>query len=209
MFLLVQESYLMNSRLNNQLSFIKEIDKLKSIDRMSLLINSSRRENTAEHSWHFALMVSILAEHAESDSLNLAKTIRMALIHDIVEIDAGDTYCYDEQGYEDKSEREITAAKRIFGLLPDDQGKEIWQLWEEFEEGKTEEAKFARAIDRLNPFMLNYYSGGKTWRDNKIKKSQVLGRMGEIEHNTPKLWPYVTSLIDGAIAHGWIIDDLI
>jgi len=177
----------MNSRLNNQLSFIKEIDKLKSIDRMSLLINSSRRENTAEHSWHFALMVSILAEHAESDSLNLAKTIRMALIHDIVEIDAGDTYCYDEQGYEDKSEREITAAKRIFGLLPDDQGKEIWQLWEEFEEGKTEEAKFARAIDRLNPFMLNYYSGGKTWRDNKIKKSQVLGRMGEIEHYTPKL----------------------
>jgi len=177
-----------DARLENQLKFIQEIDQLKSVDRVSLLINSSRRENTAEHSWHFALMVSILAEHADTDSLDIPKTIYMALVHDIVEIDAGDTYCYDEQGYEDKSEREVAAAKRIFGILPDDQGQEIWRLWEEFEEGRTEEAKFARAIDRLNPFMLNFYSGGKTWVDNKIKKSQVLKRVGEIEHNTPKLW---------------------
>ena len=170
----------MKNRLSQQIKFIKEIDKLKSVDRMSLLINGSRRENTAEHSWHFALMVSVLAEHAEGD-VDVGKTMKMALVHDIVEIDAGDTYCYDEAANSDKEDREIAAAKRIFGILPDDQGSEIWQLWKEFEEGKTAEAKYARAIDRLNPFMLNFYSGGKPWAENRITKNQVMKRMGEIK----------------------------
>ena len=196
------------NRLDQQLNFIKEIDKLKSIERMSLLINGTRRENTAEHSWHFALMVSVLMEHAEAaESLDILRTIKMALIHDLVEIDAGDTYCYDDIGNQDKLRREIAAAKRIFGLLPDDQGQEIWQLWEEFEDGRSAESKFARAIDRLNPFMLNFYSGGSSWKKNGIKKSQALKRMGEIEHNVPKLWPYVMTLVEGAVENGWIIDD--
>src|SRR5690606_35852635 len=195
------------NRLHQQLNFIQEIDKLKSIDRVCRLINGSRRENTAEHSWHFALMVPLLLEHAESPDLDVLRTIKIALIHDIVEIDAGDTYCYDEAGHLDKSEREIAAAKRLFGMLPDNQGQELWQLWEEFEQGTSEEAKYARALDRLNPFMLNFYSGGATWVENKIRKSQVLKRMGEIENNAPKLWPYVAGLIDKAINEGWIVDD--
>lgn len=197
----------MDSRLKQQLSFIKEVDKLKSVERMCLLINGSRRENTAEHSWHFALMVSILAEHANGDALDLLKTMKMALVHDLVEIDAGDTYCYDEKANGDKAQREVAAAKRIFGILPDDQGQEIWQLWEEFEEGKTVEARFARAIDRLSPFMLNFYSGGRPWIENQVTRSQVMKRMGEIEHNVPKLWPYVTELINDAVSNGWIISD--
>ncbi|HEY9814324.1 MAG TPA: HD domain-containing protein, partial [Candidatus Obscuribacterales bacterium] len=142
-------------------------------------------------------------EHADQP-IDELYTIKMALIHDLVEIDAGDTYCYDEAGHDDTSAREVEAAKRIFSMLPDEQGKEIWQLWQEFEEGKTAEARFARAIDRINPFMLNYYSGGGTWRENGITRTQVMGRMGEIQANAPKLWPYVTMLIEGAIEKGWV-----
>lgn len=131
----------------------------------------------------------------------------MALVHDIVEIDAGDTYCYDEGAHDDKVEREEAAADRIFALLPQDQAKDLRALWDEFEEGRTAEAKFARAIDRLSPFMLNFYSGGGPWVKNGIKKSQALGRMGEIKTNVPKLWPYVQQLLTDAVANGWIIDD--
>lgn len=197
----------MEPRLQSQINFIKEIDKLKSVQRVCLLINGTRRENTAEHSWHFALMVATLAEHADDPDIDIPKTMKMALIHDLVEIDAGDTFAYDEAGYQDKPDRETMAAKRIFGLLPKDQSEEIWQLWLEFEEGKTPESKFARAIDRLNPFILNFYSGGKPWLENKVRKSQAMKRMGEIEYNVPKLWPYVKFLLDESIKNGWIIDD--
>ena len=196
----------LEARLLNQIAFIKEIDKLKSVLRMSTLIDGSRRENTAEHSWHLGLMAAVLEEHSD-DKLDISRTIRMALVHDIVEIDAGDTYCYDESAHADKEEREKAAADRIFALLPQDQGEILRPLWDEFEEGHTAEAKFARAVDRLSPFMLNFYSGGEAWIKNGIKKSQALGRMGEIKTNVPKLWPYVQSLLSDAMANGWIIDD--
>jgi putative hydrolase of HD superfamily len=193
-------------RLNQQFEFIREIDRLKLVLRMSTLIDGSRRENTAEHSWHFAVMVSTLAEHSDA-SINLLRTAQMALVHDLVEIDAGDTYCYDEAANVYKGDREIIAAKRLFALLPQDQGQYFWDLWTEFEEGKTAEARFARALDRLNPFMLNFYSGGLPWKTNGIRRSQALKRMGEIEYNVPKLWAYVMELLNEATAKGWIVDD--
>jgi putative hydrolase of HD superfamily len=192
-------------RLERQVMFVREVDKLKNVLRMCRVTDNSRRENTAEHSWHFALMVSVLCEQAH-EPINELHTIKMALIHDIVEIDAGDTYCYDEAGHEDKEDREQAAARRIFSLLPNDQSQELWSLWQEFEGGQTPESRFARAIDRLNPFMLNYYSGGDSWKENGVSRTQVMRRMGEIQTNAPKLWPYVAELINSAVERGWIQD---
>ena len=142
-------------KLRKQMDFIIEIDKMKNIYRQTLVLNEDRAENDAEHSWHLAMMVMLLSEYA-NEPIDVLHTIKMVLIHDIVEIDAGDTYCYDEEGYKDKNERETKAAERIFGILPHDQKNEMYNLWLEFEDRKTPEAKFAAVLDRIQPIMLNY-----------------------------------------------------
>ena len=152
------------SRLEQQIAFITEIDKLKTILRQTPLMDNSRRENSAEHSWHLAVMALTLAEYAEAGT-DLNRVVKMVLIHDIVEIDAGDTFAYDVQGYTDKANREELAAARIFGLLPDDQRDEIMALWHEFEAITTPEARFANALDRLEPLIGNFVAGGGSCRD--------------------------------------------
>lgn len=185
-------------RLQQQLAFIIEVDKLKTILRQTLISDRSRQENDAEHSWHLSLMAVLLAEHANTPNLDLLKVLKMLLIHDIVEIDAGDTFAYDEKGHADKEEREEKAAQRIFRLLPDDQYEEVYRLWREFEERETPEAKFASALDRLQPMMLNYKSEGFAWKKHGIKRDQVLKRNAQIAEGSSMLWEYAKQLIDEA-----------
>ncbi len=191
-------------RLNNQLDFIVEIDKLKKVIRRNLLCDQSRRENTAEHSWHAALMALVLSEHRRDPAINVDRVIKMILVHDLVEIDAGDTYCYDIAAHVDKAKRESEAAKRIFGLLPDDQRRDIGALWDEFEEEKTPESHYANAIDRLNPFLLNFHSGGKSWKDHGVNRKQVLERMSKTMEYIPAIQPMLLSMIETAVERGWI-----
>jgi putative hydrolase of HD superfamily len=189
-------------RLEQQIAFVREVDKLKSIDRQTLLTDASRRENDAEHSWHLALMALLLGEYAGARDLDLLHVIRMVLIHDLVEIDAGDTYCYDQAGYADKSQRETAAAERIFNLLPPDQAAEIRSLWDEFEASETAEAKFANALDRLQPLMHNVFTNGQMWKRHGIVKSQVIDRNRKIADGAPDLWAFARSLIEKAVEDG-------
>ena len=189
----------MMDRLANQLLFILEIDRLKSVYRRTYLVDGTRSENSAEHSWHLALMAMVLAEHANKP-LDVGKVIRMVLIHDIVEIDAGDTYIYDEQG--DKAEREQQAATRIFGLLPPDQEREFRELWEEFEGGETPEARFASALDRFMPQLHNYHTQGRSWKEHGITAERVLSRNVEIAGGSVTLWEFTQTLIEQAVAEG-------
>src|SRR5438874_2362757 len=156
------EFSLENERFERQIRFILEIDKLKTILRRTYLIHADRAENTAEHSWHLAIMAILLAEHA-NEPVDVARVVKMVLVHDIVEIDAGDTYFYDPLGAADKAEREHTAADRLFGILPPDQSLELRTLWEEFEAGTTADARFALALDRFMPQLHNYYTKGRSW----------------------------------------------
>jgi putative hydrolase of HD superfamily len=192
-------------RLAEQLRFALEIDKLKQVLRRTYTGDGDcrRRENTAEHSWHFALMVVLLVEYADAP-IDLMKTVKMALVHDIVEVDAGDTYCYDAKGNLDKAGREQQAAERIFSLLPPDQAKELRALWEEFEERQTPESKFANAIDRLQPVLLNYHARGKSWRENGITKAKVIARNEPIGEGSTALWDYVRNLLDAAVREGYL-----
>ena len=180
-------------RLAKQLQFILEIDKLKSVYRRTYLIDGERHENSAEHSWHLALLALVLAEHA-NEALDIPKVVKMVLIHDIVEIDAGDTYIYDAQG--DKAERERTAADRIFGLLPSDQEREFRGLWNEFESGATPEARFASALDRFVPQLHNYHTRGRSWKEHGITAQRVLARNVEISHGSVTLWEWTQTLIE-------------
>ncbi|WP_319408891.1 HD domain-containing protein [uncultured Desulfosarcina sp.] len=189
-------------RLKQQIEFVREVDKLKTINRQTLLIDASRRENDAEHSWHLALMALVLGEYAGGDAINLLHVIRMVLVHDLVEIDAGDTYCYDEAGYADKTQRETRAADRIFNLLPPDQATEIRALWDEFEASQTPEAKFANALDRLQPLMHNVFTNGRMWKKHGIIKSQVIGRNRKIADGAPDLWTFARNLIEKATDDG-------
>jgi putative hydrolase of HD superfamily len=193
-----------SSRLTQQLQFVVEIDKLKQILRQTSLIDGSRRENSAEHSWHLALMALLLAEYA-GDVVDLLRVVKMVLIHDLVEIDAGDTFCYDAQANLSKDEREQAAAARIFGMLPGDQGREVQALWEEFEAGATPVARFANALDRLQPLLHNYHTEGGTWRRYGITRDAVLRRMAPIQSGAPALWPYVLDVIDASCAAGYIL----
>lgn len=192
-----------NDRLNQQLAFVLEIDRLKEVVRQSYLLNGNRRENTAEHSWHIAVMGAILAEHADA-LVDMLRVVRMALIHDIVEIDAGDTYCYDADGNSDKAEREKRSADRIFGLLPKDQETELRKTWEEFENGNTPEAKFARSLDRLMPLLHNYHSGGKSWLEHGITRDQVMERMKPVREGSETLWELARSIVDRAVERGFL-----
>lgn len=194
-------------RLRKQMEFVAEIDKLKTVLRQTLLTDASRQENSAEHSWHLAVMALVLSEYALDDRLDLVRVIKMVLVHDLVEIDAGDTYCYDEGANEDKEEREAAAADRIFGLLPEDQAKELRDLWEELDARETAEAKFAGALDRLQPLLNNYRTGGLMWKKHGIAKDQVYRRNQPMEEGAPALWQYAESMILDAIAKGWLKND--
>ena len=192
------------SRLEQQLQFILEIDRLKSIYRRTYVIDGSRRENSAEHSWHLALLAMILAEHS-NEPLDVGKVIRMVLIHDIVEIDAGDTYIYGDQG--NKAEREGLAADRIFGLLPADQEREFRDLWKEFETAATAEARFANALDRFMPQLHNYHTQGRSWKEHGITKERVLTRNEEISLGSVTLWEWAQALLTRAEDEGLFRSD--
>lgn len=178
------------SRLEKQFDFCREIDKEKLIGRQTYLSDASRKENDSEHAWHMAIMTLILSEYA-NDEIDVLKTISMLLIHDLVEIDAGDTYAYDEEGKKTQHAREVAAAERIFGLLPEDQGKNFRALWDEFESGDTPESRFARTMDRVQPLMLNAASEGKSWKEHDIHLSQILGRNGSTKDGSTALWEHV------------------
>jgi putative hydrolase of HD superfamily len=184
-------------RLDRQIAFIVEMDKLKQVLRKTLTIHSDRRENDAEHSWHLALMAVILREYAGSD-IDLLRVIKMVIVHDLVEIDAGDTYCYSDYDPAEKLKTESRAAKRIFGMLPEDQAREFLDAWQEFERGETPEARFAVALDRLQPLLLNYHVGGSVWQENAVHKHQVLKRAAPIGEGSADLWEYGRDLIERA-----------
>ena len=188
-------------RFEQQINFLKEVDKLKNIIRRNYLCDGNRFENTAEHCWHLALMVMTLAEHANNE-IDILKTILMLLIHDLVEIDAGDTYCYDSTENETKAKREEEAANRIFSLLPLDQQQVYHQLWREFEERETPESQFANAVDRLMPLIQNVETGGKTWQKNHISESQVLERCLPINDGSAVLWNHAKLLIKSSVTKG-------
>lgn len=191
------------NRLAQQIQFILEIDRLKHILRQTLLTDGSRRENSAEHSWHIAIMAFVLAEYAPPH-VDLLSALKMLLIHDLVEIDAGDTFCYDLQGHQDKADRETQAAERIFGLLPSDQAQELRTLWDEFEAQATSTAQFAAALDRIQPVLHNQQTQGGTWRLHGITRDQVMKRIQPVAIGAPDLWDYMQHLIDDCVEAGYL-----
>jgi len=193
---------MMEERLRKQLDFALEIDKEKNILRQTHLSGHGRRENDAEHAWHMAVMAVLLSEYA-NEEIDVLKVVTMILIHDIVEIDAGDTYAYDEKGKVTQRERELKAAHRLFGILPEDQRKKFRGLWDEFEAAETPEAKFARTLDHIQPLMLNAASEGRSWREHEIHLSQVLARNEKTAEGSEKLWQYILQdLIQPSVEKG-------
>ena len=192
-------------RLQQQIGFILEIDRLKSVLRRTYLVHNPRHENSAEHSWHLAMMALLLAEHATAP-VNLLRVLKMLLVHDIVEIDAGDTYCYDAAGSEGKAAREQDAARRIFGLLPVDQQAEMHDLWQEFEARQTPEAKFSTALDRLMPLLHNFHTQGRSWREHGITSAQVLEHNRHIGEGSQALWQSVEAMIKEAVSQGYLTE---
>lgn len=188
-------------RLLKQIDFIKEIDKIKYVQRRTKLFNSNRPENDAEHSWHLAMMVLVLAEHS-NETLDIVKTLKMVLIHDIVEIDAGDTFIYDAVKAHTNTEEERLAAERIFGLLPPGQAEEFIAVWEEFEAGKTKEARFARSVDRLQPLLQNLSNNGGTWTEFGIDYEKVYQKKKVIKQGSQLLWDYAKNLINESVEKG-------
>lgn len=195
-----------DERLQRMMDFSDTLDELKSVYRKNLIMDGTREENSAEHSWHMAVLCMFMDEYAPQD-IDRLRAMKMMLLHDVVEIDAGDTFCYDEKGYRDKAEREQAAADRIFGLLPPEVGRELRALWDEFEAGETSEAAFANSLDRFQVLRQNLRSKGGTWRLYDIPKSKVLGRMDQIRIGAPRLWPVVLELLDNAVRDGLLKDD--
>lgn len=185
----------------SQIEFIREIDKLKYIFRKTKLINSDRPENDAEHSWHLAVMAIVLAGHS-NESVDLAKVMKMLLIHDIVEIDSGDVFVYDTSKSHNNFNEELKAAKRIFGILPEKQAEELLHLWLEFEEMKTPESKFARSLDRLEPLLQNASNNGGTWREFDVNYDKVIEKKQVIKEGSEELWKFAKNLIDESVANG-------
>ncbi|MPR37033.1 HD domain-containing protein [Cytophagaceae bacterium SJW1-29] len=184
-----------------QVNFIKEIDKLKYIQRKTKLFNSNRNENDAEHSWHLAMMTIVLAEHSDKP-IDVLKVLKMVLIHDIVEIDAGDTFIYDTAKSHTNTEEELMAAKRIFGLLPAEQAEEFITIWTEFEEGITDEAKFARSMDRFEPLLQNTSNNGGTWAEFDVPYQKVYDKKKAIKNGSATLWNYAENLINESVDKG-------
>jgi len=203
----IEDLAVWNERLARQLEFIREIDKLKSVFRRTLLMDGTRFENDAEHSWHLAMMAILLKEHASEPGVDIARVVKMVLVHDLVEIDAGDTYCYDVSGNLGKADRERGAATRLFGMLPGDAGGEIRALWEEFEARSSPEAKFAAALDRVQPLIHNYSTGGAVWRKHGVRCKQVLERNRHVEEGSGVLWRFSEALIKDAVKRGYLETD--
>lgn len=194
-------------RLKKQFAFFQEIDKEKEIFRQTYLADARRKENDAEHAWHMAIMTVLLSEYA-NEEIDVLKTVTMLLIHDIVEIDAGDTYAYDPEGKKTQKERERKAADRIFHLLPDDQADKMYELWEEFEAQQTPEAKFARTMDNIQPMMLNDASNGLSWDEHQVKLSQILKRNERTADGSEQIWEYAKEeFLQKNIQAGHIIED--
>lgn len=189
------------SRLEKQIAFLIEVDKVKNIFRQTYLADGKRKENDAEHSWHLALAAVLLKEHMAED-VDLGRVMTMVLIHDLVEIDAGDTYAYDMEGAATKREREVKAAKRIFGILPEDQGIYFRELWDEFEAYETVEAKYAHLLDNFQPLLLNDASDGKSWEEHGVHKSQVCRRNARIPETSEIVWEKMLEIMDKHIAAG-------
>lgn len=196
----------MEERLKKQMDFILEADKIKRIGRQTYLSDGVRKENDAEHSWHLALMAILLQEHSNQE-LDVLKVITMVLIHDMVEIDAGDTYAYDEAAHATKREREVAAADRIFGILPADQKEYLRQLWGEFEEYETPEAKFAHMLDNFQPLMLNDATDGRSWVEHGVKKSQVLKRNARTAEGSEVIMNEVRKIVDKHVVKGHLQDE--
>lgn len=184
-----------------QISFIKEIDKLKYIQRKTKLFNSDRHENDAEHSWHLALMALVLAEHSDRP-VDILKVVKMVLIHDIVEIDAGDTFLYDTLKNHTNTREELAAAKRIFGLLPEKQAEEFVEIWKEFEDGITDEAKFAKSMDRFEPLLQNTSNNGGTWTEFNVDYQKVYDKRKAIKDGSASIWNYAENLINESVEKG-------
>ena len=195
-----------SENLLQQISFIKEIDKVKYIQRKTKLFNSDRNENDAEHSWHLALMSMVLAEHA-NEKVDILKVVKMVLIHDIVEIDAGDTFMYDTQKNHSNTDEERLAANRIFGLLPTDQAADFIAVWEEFEAGETKEAKFAKAMDRLEPLLQNTSNNGGTWKEFGVTYDKVHHKKSVIKEGSETIWDYAENLINESVEKGILSKD--
>lgn len=189
-------------RLRQQLDFLVEIDRLKQIERQTHITGGSRRENTAEHSWHLAMYALVLAEWSNAD-VDLFHVLALCLVHDIVEIDAGDTFAYDTSANADKADREQRAAERLFGLLPDDQAQYMWRLWEEYEAQETSESKFANAVDRMQPAMLNHLAGDESpWKRHGVSVPQAMKRLSPIGDGSDALWDHTQNIIREAHERG-------
>lgn len=192
--------FIKNEKIQRQIKFLITVDEMKNILRRNLLADGSRRENDAEHSWHLAIMAMILEEYS-AEKVNIERVLKIALVHDLVEVYAGDTFAYDTKGYEDKEEREIKAAEKLFGMLDPVQGAEIRALWDEFEAKSSPEAVYANAVDRLQPLILNYLTDGHTWKMG-VHAPQILKRMDIIRTATPELWHIVEGIISTSIENG-------
>ncbi|MDH3255316.1 MAG: HD domain-containing protein [Acidobacteriota bacterium] len=195
------ERAVVGERLARQVEFIVEIDRLKTVLRRTLLTDRSRNENSAEHSWHLAVMALLLHEYAE-EPVNLRRVLKIVLVHDLVEIDAGDTFCYDEDANRGREERERLAARRLFSVLPADQAAEMHGLWEEFEARETADARFAAALDRMQPLLSNLATGGHSWRKHGVALEQVLARTAPIGDASADLWEYMRERLAEAVDNG-------
>lgn len=194
----------MTDKLENQIKFLSEVDKMKNVLRQTLLVDKSRQETDAEHSWHFALMAMTLFEYCSIPNVNIERVIRMALVHDLVEIYAGDTFAYDTIGNESKEIREKEAADKLFTLLPFEQAGEYRSLWEEFDRMNTPDSMYASAIDRLQPFLSNYLTEGHTWVKHSVSVDKVYKRMVPVKETMPEIWGFVDFIISDSMEKGYI-----
>ncbi len=193
--------FINNERIKNQIKFLLVIDEMKNVLRRNLVVDGSRRENDAEHSWHLAMLAMILEEYS-AEKVDIERVLKITLVHDLVEVYAGDTFAYDAKGNEDKLDRETEAANRLFGMLDPVQGAEIRALWDEFEEKETAESRYANAVDRLQPLLLNYMTNGHTWKMGDVHAPQIYKRMDIIRTATPELWHIVEGIINTSIETG-------
>ena len=193
--------FIKNEKIKKQIEFVLVIDEMKNVLRRNLVVDGSRRENDAEHSWHLAMLAMILEEYS-SEKVDIERVLKITLVHDVVEVYAGDTFAYDAKGNEDKLDREIEAANRLFGMLDPVQGAEIRALWDEFEAKETAESRYANAVDRLQPLLLNYMTNGHTWKLGDVHATQIYKRMDIIRTATPELWHIVEGIINTSIQAG-------